>query len=217
MDRDRHLDLAQLLKRKSSQLRHVSTRVTMPSGQVWDEVDGRRVACGRPTTEGYVVDTKPDLQIGRVTDRLYVSSQDVADDVELLRQHQISSILKVTASPTTLRHDHIDYLELAVLDLPEEPLADHLPQCFRFIERAVEGDGRVLVHCNAGVSRSVAVVVAYLMPSRRLTYAQALAAVQRVRPTAKPNAGFVKQLQSYEHQCIGQRHEGSPSDDHVPQ
>ncbi len=56
-----------------------------------------------------------------------------------------------------------------------------------------------LVFCSlAGVSRSVTLVVAYLMTVTSLGWEEALAAVKVARPCASPNMGFQKQLQEFE-------------------
>lgn len=50
----------------------------------------------------------------------------------------------------------------------------------------------------AGVSRSVTLVVAYIMTVTRLGWSDALAAVKAARPCAAPNVGFQRQLQEFE-------------------
>lgn len=54
------------------------------------------------------------------------------------------------------------------------------------------------MHCYAGVSRSVATVVAYLMKKLGVSGADALAFVKGKRKQAYPNPGFLAQLQKYE-------------------
>lgn len=174
----------------------MTTRVTLPSGQIFEEVDGQRRAI-EDQSPGYVVDTKPDLEVGRVLDWLSVASQDVAADADLLRRHSISRILNVAAGIELAPYPGFIYCHAPVLDLPEEPLADVLPRCFEFLDQAVDDGAGVLVHCNAGVSRSVSVVVAYLMSRRRMPFQEALDAVRAVRPAAKPNDGFLRQLKNY--------------------
>ncbi|XP_060546286.1 dual specificity protein phosphatase 12 isoform X3 [Pantherophis guttatus] len=51
---------------------------------------------------------------------------------------------------------------------------------------------------HAGVSRSVAIVTAYLMKTNHLTFQEAYAFVQAIKPDAKMNEGFEWQLQLYE-------------------
>lgn len=50
----------------------------------------------------------------------------------------------------------------------------------------------------AGVSRSVTLVVAYIMTVTGLGWQEALAAVRVARPCAGPNLGFQRQLQEFE-------------------
>uniref|UniRef100_A0A183D962 Dual specificity protein phosphatase 22 n=1 Tax=Gongylonema pulchrum TaxID=637853 RepID=A0A183D962_9BILA len=55
-----------------------------------------------------------------------------------------------------------------------------------------------LVHCLAGVSRSVCVVAAYLIVTCELTYAAAMSYITSKRPCANPNFGFRMQLAEYQ-------------------
>jgi dual specificity phosphatase 12 len=63
---------------------------------------------------------------------------------------------------------------------------------------ATMGEGTVLVHCHAGISRSVALVAAYLMNTRGVTRDEAIALIQSRRKQADPNPGFRHQLELYE-------------------
>lgn len=49
-----------------------------------------------------------------------------------------------------------------------------------------------------GVSRSAATVVAYAMKQYGWSLEQALRHVQELRPIARPNPGFLRQLQTYQ-------------------
>jgi protein-tyrosine phosphatase len=91
----------------------------------------------------------------------------------------------------------LHYRNVYILDLPEEPLSCHFIQCFEFIDEALKS-GRVLVHCNAGISRSVSIVIAFLMSRRQKSLCEAMAQVKAARPRAQPNVGFVEQLKMYE-------------------
>lgn len=53
--------------------------------------------------------------------------------------------------------------------------------------------GKVIVHCAMGVSRSRALVLAYLMICQGLSLAEAIAAV-RLNRDIGPNSGFLQQL-----------------------
>lgn len=66
-----------------------------------------------------------------------------------------------------------------------------------FCLRRAQGT-RVLVHCKMGVSRSAATVIAYAMKQYGWSLEQALRHVQELRPIARPNPGFLRQLQTYQ-------------------
>ena len=58
--------------------------------------------------------------------------------------------------------------------------------------------GGVLVHCVAGMSRSAAVVVAYLVLHGGRSLVEAMGEVKTARPAAHPNAGFWEALRRIE-------------------
>ncbi|NXX91495.1 DUS12 phosphatase, partial [Centropus bengalensis] len=89
-------------------------------------------------------------------------------------------------------------LRVRARDEPGADLLSRLDECAAFIEAGREGGGAVLVRCHAGVSRSVAVVTAYLMKTKGLCWEDAYAAVREAKPDAEVNPGFQAQLKLYE-------------------
>nr|XP_028951475.1 dual specificity protein phosphatase 1-like [Malus domestica] len=77
-------------------------------------------------------------------------------------------------------------------------LKQHFDECIEYIDEAKRSGGGVLVHCFVGRSRSVTIIVAYLMKKHGMSISQALEHVKSRRPQASPNAGFISQLQSLE-------------------
>jgi protein-tyrosine phosphatase len=67
----------------------------------------------------------------------------------------------------------------------------------QWIDQCLNEGHRVLVHCAQGKSRSGAVVLFYLMRSRRLSFSRAFALLKAARPTAQPNSAFITQLQRW--------------------
>ncbi|KAH0943112.1 hypothetical protein HID58_002749 [Brassica napus] len=84
-------------------------------------------------------------------------------------------------------------------------LEAYFDECIHFIDEAKKQGGSVLVHCFVGKSRSVTIVVAYLMKKHGMTLTQALQHVQSIRPVANPNAGFIRQLQDLEKSLQGKQ------------
>ncbi|KAK1230656.1 hypothetical protein PQX77_006239 [Marasmius sp. AFHP31] len=78
------------------------------------------------------------------------------------------------------------------------------PICFcsakAFIDEAIAPGrgGKVLVHCNGGISLSPAFVVMFVMQYYSLSWEDALHLVQNRRYCISPNGGFLTQIKEYE-------------------
>lgn len=59
-------------------------------------------------------------------------------------------------------------------------------------------NGHVLVNCQMGISRSVSLVIAYLIRYHKMTFYDAKNYVQRYRPCANPNLAFCGMLVKFE-------------------
>ncbi|MPC69208.1 Dual specificity protein phosphatase 14 [Portunus trituberculatus] len=90
-----------------------------------------------------------------------------------------------------------------VADDPSADLASHLAAAADTIHQELCGGGRVLVHCVAGVSRSPALVLAYLVRHGGMTLREAFLHVRAARPSARPNSGFFSQLIEFEREERG--------------
>ena len=89
---------------------------------------------------------------------------------------------------------HFVYL----LDLPEADLLSALHDCIPYLLHAHQRcGGRVLIHCQAGISRSASVVIAYLVRLYGWSVRQAYEVCYEARPYIHPNEGFVSQLELY--------------------
>lgn len=65
-------------------------------------------------------------------------------------------------------------------------------------EEAYQSGQGVLVHCQAGVSRSATIVIAYLMKHTLMTMTDAYKYVRSRRPVVSPNLNFMGQLLEFE-------------------
>ena len=77
-------------------------------------------------------------------------------------------------------------------------MRQHFERTYAFIHSCITRRGAVLVHCAEGVSRSVTVVVAFLMRYRGWCLERAARWVGSRRCIAGPNRGFLEQLMVYD-------------------
>lgn len=111
-------------------------------------------------------------------------------------------------SPTVATNDnqvpiptHFRHLHVQIDDDDEEDIIKYFAVVNSFIDHARSHGGNVLIHCIAGISRSVTVTMAYLLHESHAKTNQdidnLLAHIKRRRPIANPNASFREQLEIY--------------------
>ncbi len=101
---------------------------------------------------------------------LYLGSKRAALNYEGLKSIGITHIVNL-AGPVAFAHDFV-YMLHHIQD-STVPLFPDLLEVFRFIDEAADNGSRVLVHCLQGMSRSAAVVIAYLIYRNKMTYLEA--------------------------------------------
>lgn len=184
-------------------MRHSDTLVTTADGSKYVEdknhVKTRLAATGN---QFYVMDFKPDTQVGEIRPYLCLGSADVTGNSDLLLSMGVTHILNVSTIKMENFPDTFIYHNVPLLDIPQENLLIKLKECFEFIDSSRSSDGKVLVHCMAGISRSASVAIAYLMKQSGMTFDEALEEVKKYRPCANPNEGFKKQLRNWNHSLL---------------
>lgn len=77
-------------------------------------------------------------------------------------------------------------------------LSDVFPFCDFISDSVKNSKGRVLVHCQAGISRSATICLAYLISRHRLRLDEAYEYVKKRRSVISPNFNFMGQLLTWE-------------------
>jgi protein-tyrosine phosphatase len=131
---------------------------------------------------------------------LYLGNMEIAKNKETLERYNIRYVINVTKNlPNYFKDDaEFNYLRIAVDDTCSHNLAEHFPTAISFIERAREEKCAVLVHCLAGISRSVTICLAYLMQATHSTLEQAFDFLLKQDGAIAPNFHFMGQLIEFE-------------------
>jgi protein-tyrosine phosphatase len=140
--------------------------------------------------------------ISYITDRIYISDQATAGNFELLKQYGIDTVLNVCRKQQTeekLYDAHnILCLHQPMEDTAEQDLLPEVENAYDYLYSWLAAGRTVLVHCRAGISRSVSTVIYYLMRTHGWTYDQTFTLISDSRAKAKPNSNFEAQLRVYE-------------------
>lgn len=88
---------------------------------------------------------------------------------------------------------NIEFMGIEALDIAVFPLFQHFQLAAEFIDSALKQNGKILVHCGEGISRSSTLVIAYLMMKCGFRVEDAVRQVVKHR-NILPNQGFLLQL-----------------------
>ncbi|NIG59939.1 dual specificity protein phosphatase 13 isoform X4 [Pontoporia blainvillei] len=140
--------------------------------------------------------------INEVWPNLFLGDAYAARDKNKLTQLGITHIVNVAAGKFQVdtganfyRGMPLEYYGIEADDNPFFDLSVYFLPVARYIQSALSiPQGRVLVHCAMGVSRSATVVLAFLMICENMTLVEAIQTVQAHRDIC-PNSGFLRQLQ----------------------
>ena len=135
----------------------------------------------------------------QVLPHLYLGNMRDASNMAILAKLNIRFILNVTAKP---RMDSLppgfQYKHLEAADNGFQNLRQFFEEAFSFIDEAKKANTGVLVHCQAGISRSPTIAVAYLMKQYLMGMADAYKFVKTRRSIISPNLNFMGQLWEFE-------------------
>ncbi|XP_076122937.1 uncharacterized protein LOC143103034 [Alosa pseudoharengus] len=138
------------------------------------------------------------LPLSCILPHLYLGAEtDVTQDS--LSARGISYVLSVSrCSPQPTFLPKSQYLRIPIDDSLRDDLLPWIPQALRFIDGAMSLGCSVLVHCAAGISRSPALAVAYIMYHLGMDLDHAYRFVKERRPSISPNFNFLGQLQLFQ-------------------
>jgi len=143
----------------------------------------------------------------KVMDYLYVGDKKAAKSKSLLERLGITDIINVTPPKKQGGIHNIfetdtrfTYFRCPCVDSDVEDLSPYFKPCIQFIDNARKKGHSVLVHCQLGQSRSVTVILAYMISLKPWDLKKAYTHLKTIRPKVKPKANFLRQLIHFENQ-----------------
>lgn len=130
---------------------------------------------------------------------LYLGNERDAANCQRLNDLGITYVLNVTSHlPQHFENHGIKYKRIPASDSGQQNLRQYFEEAGTFIEDAREAGAKILVHCQAGVSRSATITVAFLLQHSRMSMTDAYRFVKSKRQIISPNFNFMGQLLDFE-------------------
>ncbi|KAL2100013.1 hypothetical protein ACEWY4_004407 [Coilia grayii] len=167
---------------------------SLPSSTPLSVLDSSCTSCGTPQhDQGGPVEILPFLFLGSA---LHASKKDMLDGMG------ISALLNVSSNCPNHFEGIYQYKCIPVEDNHKEDISSWFIEAIEFIDSVKDSNGRVLVHCQAGISRSATICLAYLMMKKRVRLEEAFEFVKQRRSIISPNFSFMGQLLQFESQVL---------------
>ena len=135
-------------------------------------------------------------KIDKITDKIYLGSKEGLNETDYLKKENINNVLSVFDIEPL--NNNINHKIIKLGDLYCENIIKYFKECIEFIEQS----DKIFIHCECGISRSSAIVIAYLMYKYKLNLKDAYLYIKRIRPEIDPNNGFRKQLNIFNDELI---------------
>jgi protein-tyrosine phosphatase len=147
------------------------------------------------------------LNLSWINDHLAVGGRVRPEDIRALRMVGITHIVDTRAEycddREALAKEHIELLHLPTRDT--YPISiEQMMQASSWVQQRIEQGGRVLIHCEHGVGRSVLLTCAVLVYGG-MHANDALTLVQEKRWQASPNQRQIERLKEFEAACGARR------------
>ncbi|XP_035415463.1 dual specificity protein phosphatase 1 [Cygnus atratus] len=151
-------------------------------------------SCGTPLyDQGGPVEILPFLYLGSA---YHASRKDMLDALG------ITALINVSANCPNHFEGHYQYKSIPVEDNHKADISSWFNEAIDFIDSVKNDGGRVFVHCQAGISRSATICLAYLMRTNRVKLDEAFEFVKQRRSIISPNFSFMGQLLQFESQVL---------------
>ncbi len=150
-------------------------------------------------------------KLDEILPHLYLSNRYGAWNLKLLQEKNITHVLVVGEELSSYFTDHFIYEQLSFRDDGSEAeslkFVSSIPTALAFIATTLRDPANnILVHCSQGMSRSAAIVAAYLISLEQysMNADDALTWIRRVRAIVRPNDQFMMQLRQFHIQVEAQ-------------
>lgn len=152
-----------------------------------------------------------------INDSIYLGRRPDENSVDELKKAGVTHIVSCLDEGERSRVDFLgqdfNHLFLGVRDGMHENIAATFPKLFDFTESALQrhSTSKLFTHCEVGVSRSAALVIAHIMKKEDKSFFDAFKLVKGKRSQILPNIGFASQLQRLEIDLLSKDKIRSPS------
>lgn len=141
-----------------------------------------------------------------IIDNIYIGNVYDAHNIDRLNELNIKNVISAVTGFDNIYDDSFNHLSLNLIDNENQDIIHYFEITNHYLDNIIsknisssneKNKHKILIHCICGVSRSVTILLAYIIKKYNYTPKYALKLVQKKRDIANPNDNFMKQLWTY--------------------
>lgn len=125
------------------------------------------------------------IPISQVDHRLFVSGYAEAGQLSVSNPRKITAVLNVHQMPDEKQSPNIIYMHIPFEDGEEIPQRQFV-KCLGWLKFMYEAGHTILIHCAAGISRSVTITASFMHYAEICDFGEAMERIKKARPIANP-------------------------------
>lgn len=133
---------------------------------------------------------------------LYLGGHCSVKNVEELRRMGVTHVLNMAQEleldSSLMAKYNIQLINIEAKDARDYNIRSDFDRAFYHIDLALKANGKIVVNCARGISRSATIVIAYLMFRFNMSFYEAYTLISKMRPHVRPNSSFRRQLETFE-------------------
>jgi hypothetical protein len=129
-----------------------------------------------------------------IIDNIYLGNSLNAANLSTLEEFDFDIIINVTDNIPNFFEDRFEYYSINIKDNLYASFGEKLMECSKYIHSNVLQNKKILIHCFEGRSRSVSVLVYYLMNYRNYSFTEAYEHIKQLKNIVNLNKKFVEEL-----------------------
>lgn len=131
-----------------------------------------------------------------IIDNIYLGSAYNAANYHQLSNLGIEIVINVTKEISMYFPEEYEYKKLELYDNDKDDIEKYLEESYEYIKR--NKHKKIFIHCKMGASRSVSILLYYMVKEHKMKLDDALKMIKEKRIIINPNNRFITILKKYD-------------------
>jgi len=152
----------------------------------------------KPLTESiYDHISAPFIKLTSIDDIIYLGNAYNAADYYYLKNFGITGIVNACNEISNYFEDDFEYFKIDILDINNSSIYKFFDPFITFVENILNDNGKIMIHCYMGSSRSAILVVLYLIKYKSYTMDDSIHFITGKRNRVNINVTYIEELKKY--------------------